>query len=1157
MKCLWTLLFGRMTSEQALQEGHILPPGLLSVRKDQAFLLRLSYQDGDKLKYLSGEETTELLTRLGAQFFNEEVLAKVTTEEKFGSLAQKSPKRITASIADRNFAMRQQDVSLLVEELAQKTSSQFKSVAPNSFENTFLFFDPALETTLKAFGLEDSYTKFLLEKAGGGTARKEVLRQRLGTRIVMSSETNQSALQYFRTTLEAQGLGEDALQELNTLMQEQVRAAYSEKGGAISLNDIIAKINSKADALSDPEIAKRYRSYTLALGEMKKIDDGSSFVSQTPFRMHAETLRDNIKSLDERINSLPANSEELKTLTASRQSFKSQLEKIVTNVDDFLIGKKMQIRSFQDQTLRLLIGKGQGKAVADLVSSPITKLLERLGFFGAGSNELFKSEISFARFVGVPGREAVLGANAGQQFTMEIFTGHGSDRVLTEPQAMIFHREMYGSHFGKQVEEIAAKLDLEVKNIKEGKVSERLKRSIMQDANIDIDGGSDNLIERFGSRANAIRIRNEARELQRIILSRDFKLVEMPEILNKLVEQAQRNAFRNNKTYKVFAGGQVQDRSVFNLEMPYAQRNAIDTEERHMRGFTRKILGNDEESTFSRITTEAGDKLNLFKYRLTGHKMLIPKEASTSFGLYEAAGGFDLDDKFITNLGFIRDQNQNRRLVAFAWRQPTGPQEFALLSPYLDDDTLTRMFGSDSVMSEKFKSVAEEMSNSINERTGYILRMAEGSTEQLDAVGLEMLSREDKIFKYLNAIAHGETRAANFFKQSLGQGGATQEELERAIFALVDFGGEGRFNIGEISSVITSKLSGSFSSTPLQLTAEEIAKTGDLGLIAAYKQSKLTQLLGANTTIPQDPAFISRIRDVSGLTDLEGSNVFKTASDILKEGQNVTATNAQREAAMQVKMAYEELYQRLQISSMGAKDNLGIYVNRLGWAVSSEEQRVNAINSLRSKMNTKQFRSAVKSISSEGDYSTTLKSIKGLLNDLYAETSLVFNPEGAIDVAVGSKVKQTLAASYGDLYKVYQLSLQDGVPETVAKRALNNALFRLAGSTEDNIDKLNNIMTNIPGVRTRISASNYQEVFNKLVSGGFGEEAAKEVMKIVDISAANVGLRMIEDTARQMGQIRALQMILPDFFDDKDLIGIDKFTSQVKLAAIAAEDRIF
>ena len=249
--------------EKRLAKGDILPPGYLASRDGSSILLRLRYQTDEGYKYLSGEETVSLFNTLDVQDFNIDRLAKLidpldadgsmnlgkNSEQILGNQLGKSGKRKWQSLVERNMVIDQEGVGDVVSHLSTRVGSRFKDVAPKTLEDSYLFFDPALETTLKAFGLEESYTNTLLgDTSLTRQGRLGVLRERLGTRISMEGETAQSAQQYFRSALELQGLaGDDEFNEFAGVIQSQFRESIADKKNQkISLDDIISRIEKAA-----------------------------------------------------------------------------------------------------------------------------------------------------------------------------------------------------------------------------------------------------------------------------------------------------------------------------------------------------------------------------------------------------------------------------------------------------------------------------------------------------------------------------------------------------------------------------------------------------------------------------------------------------------------------------------------------------------------------------------------------------------------------------------------------------------------------------------------------------------------------------------------------------------------------------------------------
>jgi hypothetical protein len=184
----------------------------------------------------------------------------------------------------------------------------------------------------------------------------------------------------------------------------------------------------------------------------------------------------------------------------------------------------------------------------------------------------------------------------------------------------------------------------------------------------------------------------------------------------------------------------------------------------------------------------------------------------------------------------------------------------------------------------------------INDRTGFVQSLSFDLNNQPSAEAMELLSKEDKIFKYLNSLAHGQQGIARQFKQSAGD--ITQEDLQRAIFKLVDLNGEqgssvelftgqasidvndfaneymnadGKgvsavkhkyINIGGTSDAVARKAASTGAGTMLKLNADEILESGDSGLIASYRRSSLTQILKSSAAPSEDQRFINAIEQM-------------------------------------------------------------------------------------------------------------------------------------------------------------------------------------------------------------------------------------------------------------------------------------------------------
>jgi hypothetical protein len=228
------------------------------------------------------------------------------------------------------------------------------------------------------------------------------------------------------------------------------------------------------------------------------------------------------------------------------------------------------------------------------------------------------------------------------------------------------------------------------------------------------------------------------------------------------------------------------------------------------------------------------------------------------------------------------------------------------------------------------------------------------------------------------------------------------------------------------------------------------------------------------------------------------------------------------------------MFQRANVASMSAPaGELGKYVNRLGWAVSSEEQRLAAIGRILEY--------------AKGPNGSV--ELEELATRIQAATSLVFNPEGAIDAGVGAKMKVNLSASNSDLLMAFNLTRGAGFSDEIAQRSLGNALFSLL-SEDDKENKLSGLAKRAGLVDDSGKfIGSAEEVMSKILTRD--DELSKELIGMVNLASDNVGNALIKNTAQQMGMIRALQELYPDIkFDGIGMVGFDQFSSDLKLSTI-------
>ena len=226
--------------------------------------------------------------------------------------------------------------------------------------------------------------------------------------------------------------------------------------------------------------------------------------------------------------------------------------------------------------------------VTDVLSSENENVLElqKLGYVGVGSEELLKKEVALAAGSRIPNKNPITG------ITMQISSGHGNELVNADIQGLIFHSDMYGpgnEAIRGEIKKHEAKVRQDLADLKNGKITSRLRDKIERGANIDVDDWEG---LRFSHRQAAIKFRSEAIDLQRAILSGEQEIQNIPGLLKRAQKLLTRDLYKQDRLYTNIARtGKVMD-TYLNLPiLPFSQRNAIDTEARVSNAGNEIILG--------------------------------------------------------------------------------------------------------------------------------------------------------------------------------------------------------------------------------------------------------------------------------------------------------------------------------------------------------------------------------------------------------------------------------------------------------------------------------------------------------------------------------------------------------------------------------------
>jgi len=699
--------------------------------------------------------------------------------------------------------------------------------------------------------------------------------------------------------------------------------------------------------------------------------------------------------------------------------------------------------------------------VTDLISAEdsnsIVARLQKLGIIGVGSEELLKKEVSLAA-----GQKLDQGITG---ITMQLSTGHGNELVGADVQALIFHREMYdpvnNPTLREEIKKRTVSIQQELRDLQNGKISSRLRDRIERAVNIDPNDW-ENL--RFASQGTARQYRQDALALQSALLRGKTKIQNIPELLKTASNMLKQDHFRIFKQMDIVMPDGFRRDAYLNLPtLPFSQRNAIDTEERVSNSAGRMILGDlvdDRKKIRTQIDGIGEVDLDLFKFRLNEHKFLVSGSASNR--LFEAFGGFDLDDKVISDLSFITDTSGARRLTSFVWRQPTGPQEFALMFPHLDEGTLQRLLGSHTLFAERFQELSAAVSDSVSEKKFGRIPTA---SSKITAEELNKLTQEEKILKYVSLIANNNKQEAKRYIQGMDQNAPEFfEKVEKAIFRITDVGTrmsedvvmgleyanelegtsieikdilrnlhgsdtvqefDNRFiTMQSIPQKILEKVQKGRFGTGLSMTAEE-ASQARYG--AQYRSSGFIKMFETKASLIEDDYMV---RSISGLIDENQTlfanqnskqvldNVRSTTIGKMKKGPTGAPLRTLGNTETAYRFAGEILTDETGKYSSGLKMKVEQIINeslnRQQYAAFAAEDKLGiyvnklglatSIDSQRGEAMDSIF-NKIAELKKAGALpkGVDIKAIKESLNDLSAKSVLVYSPESAIDAALSRR----------------------------------------------------------------------------------------------------------------------------------------------------------
>jgi hypothetical protein len=358
-------------------------------------------------------------------------------------------------------------------------------------------------------------------------------------------------------------------------------------------------------------------------------------------------------------------------------------------------------------------------------------------------------------------------------------------------------------------------------------------------------------------------------------------------------------------------------------------------------------------------------------------------------------------------------------------------------------------------------------------------------------------------------------------------------------------------NITELDNTFLSRIRPGQGGSLLTLTAEEIQELSskNLGFASQYRQSQFLKLFDANIAVAEDKAFnaeifniyeerygtgsyeteAARLRTSSGRAMSDAEIAYRSSAKIL--GEEVTGSKSYNAAYD----AVAKLHQRTTLNGLGAENGLGSYVNTLGWAASTEKQRLDALARLEA----------------EGYGS--------IANSLRSKLIPMFNPEAAIDPSIGGSGVLSFGGSLQDMYDAVRIFHGENaglLTESQIRETVNKSVFNLIGREKENINSFAQLYSEFDSSQNAaewakaFSASREEHLaaFGRLAAD---EGYAKRLTGLIDVSTKAVSENMVLETARMTGEIRATQILLG--YGEDDLIGFDRLISNTKLSSRLTE----
>lgn len=1151
--------------------------GFLTTRDSNAVALRYRFiNEEGAITYLTQAQYAKLSVAMGGEAISLSAMIKIGLKNPYelsenmdslinydplkelGGLFQKLDKRISASTSSRDFSLAGDKVDTLIEAAIEKIKTnnpelykrlESLDALPKRLDDLFIKTDFTESRLLEAFKLDDGKSLFedFTQKAISANAKNE-LSLTANLRIIKGvgqDELNVSA-ESIRGILKVAGVDESGFQSLG---RELKKYYASDKGGAeFKIDDFIEHLKT-LDLPGSNEFARIAKK----LGDGERVYDGSGVLADyaVKHKLHANGIE--IGKLEAIVLSHKSDAAAGEAEIARIFGDGYGIDHVKKRLADVKSATRKIAESHDDLTARIGLSQGGVKAVLDV--RDISHVSDDLGVIGFGSKELFKRETNFGRANWSLFGEAGV---SGQYISLDSARHFPGERVFSDFQASIFHPEVYSNQqLVEQVKENMAQFSAGIQTMKDtGVVPESILKSIDRQASLNPDD-----FEQLGfhSRSMAMRYRQDALEIQAAIRN-GARPTELPDLLNKIIETSSKEVFRKGKQYKsgVGADGRALKRDINAVVLPNAQRHAVDTEENLIGRGLKKSEINKEQSFNETIgvgrkaedtlllnknahkeisLANSGETLRMPKYRHDDHKIIVG--GSTLDELYEAKGGFDLDDKFITDLHYINSNEidgmgnpvARKRLAAFSFRQPTGPGEFSILAPQMDNKTIGRMFGGQDQLGENFREALMTFNEEMDQSTGINLIYTNKNEGKFAALLANSgMAEEQRAVRYLKAVSRNNMTLADIYRN--GENGYISDDvIEDMIIRISERSnlGPGKGLINELSQNLIAKTvvdpkTGIRMATARQLTEADFAD--DPSKLSAYRNSRRIQIQDSSLTISEDQGFIDAMKNIVNSNRSKG--VFD--NDYLSKATFEEHAQFYKELQIDGKpLGFSETTTAHYLASLGVRSD----DTKIGNSVL--EQMMHLKTRLAEQATTQKSGSLGSYIDTLGFTTSFEKQMDDILKsstmtpddvNFFKSHYFAYDPESAIDAAIGGNAKIQMTQMFEEVVrsqKYFETTAGVNAEESTAKAFFQIYNMNLDPLKEDLLetqldgyDKNWRSLFDTKAARVLEEYEGIEDFTAALLDPG----KRAEIMKAVEAQSAAISKNMIRQTGVEFGKMR-------------------------------------